>query len=148
MSNLRARFYRDGNSDWVEITIIGDPNVAIRKVSQQDIADFPLEWQAYLDQSSEPEPDGLPLTDVPGLTPEVAKRYRQNRIRTVEELAALSDMACARLGMGVLTMRKAAQNHLAALRLERLEAVTMNGPAEPKRRGRPPKAATEQRQGQ
>lgn len=123
-SNLRALFYREGKSDYISISIIGDPNVYKGKVTPADILRFPKEWDAY--QKGRPDGEeisGTPITDVPGVNREIAAQYKVKGIRTAEELAALNDMACSKIGMGTLTLRKSAQNLIRANQADALEAA-------------------------
>jgi hypothetical protein len=109
MSNIRAEFYAANNSTWVRIKIIGDPNEVERKVKDEDKARFPREWAAFEAGQTPAEPEGMPLTEIEGLTEQAAATYRAKGVRTVEELAALDDGALRGLGMGSLSNRKAAQ---------------------------------------
>lgn len=123
-SNLRAEFYRDGKSDYISIGIIGDPNVYKGKVTPEDIRKFPREWEAYQKgRPADEEISGTPITEVPGITKQIAAQYKVNGIRTAEELAALNDMACSRVGLGALSHRKAAQLLIRAKQADALEAA-------------------------
>jgi hypothetical protein len=53
--------------------------------------------------------DGTPLAAWPGLTPEAAERLRVLRVRTVEDVAALSDNDVDNFGMGGLSLRQQAR---------------------------------------
>lgn len=132
-SNLRVVFSRENGGDFIEISIIGDPSVFRGKVRPGHIARFPREWEVY--QAGRPEEDdvdGTPLTEVPGISREVAKQLKAKGVRVVEELAALNDMACSKIGLGTLTLRKAAQNLIRAKQADALEAAMVA--AKPKKK--------------
>lgn len=140
MSKLRAKFFKDDttNADMVEITMIGDPNTLIERVTPKRVAQFPQDWAAYEQGKGEVEVIGTPLLDVPGVSRDMAMGLKLKGVRTAEELAALDEAASKALGMGIYTMSKIARNMLAAKRLDALEAQAAEAP----RRGRPPKAET------
>lgn len=122
MSNLRAKFWNERNSDWVEISIIGDPSTVVRKVQPQDIENFPQEYEAFKKKKPEPEAKGTPLTDVKGIGETLAKKLRANGIRTAEELAETPDGALPKaVGMGAYEIRKEAQRLLSGRREEAIE---------------------------
>lgn len=134
---VRPTFVREGDRDYVELKIIGDPNTVIEKVTPAHVQRWPREWEAYQQGKTEVEIKGTPLTDVPGIDRGQAMAYKLNNVRTAEELADLDDAACRGLGMGAMTHRKAAQM---LLKLNALQAAQVDD--EPKRRGRPPKSDT------
>ena len=137
MSKLRAQFYKCELTglDKVELKIIGDPCDWRGKVTPEHVAQFPREWETYQQGKGEVEIIGTPLTDVPGITKEMAISLKLKGVRTAEELAALDEAASKGLGMGVMTLSKIARNMMAAAELETLKALTADAP----RRGRPPK---------
>jgi hypothetical protein len=139
-SNLRAEFYREGKSDYISISIVGDPNVYRGKVTPGDIVRFPREWEAYQKgRPADEEINGTPITDVPGITKQLAAQYKTHGVRTAEELAALNDMACSRIGLGAITHRKAAQNLIRAKQADALEAAA--AAARPQKKKKADKAA-------
>lgn len=109
MSNLRAKFWNERNSDWIEIKIIGDDSTVIRKVQPQDKKNFEAEWRAFKG-SEEVEVKGTPLTDVKGIGEALAEKLIHNGIRTAEELAETPDGALPKaVGMGAYSIRKEAK---------------------------------------
>lgn len=122
-SSLRAVFSRETGGDYIQISIIGDPNVYKGKATPDDIRRFAKEWDAYQAGKDELVVEGTPLTDVPGITKEISRQYVAKGVRTAEELAALNDLACQKIGHGTLSARKAAQNMLAASRVAELEEL-------------------------
>lgn len=135
-NKLRAKFFKDdGSRAYVEITIVGDPNSVIRKVTPEDSHRFPREWAAFEQGNAEAPITGTPLTEIPGVDRDASLNLRLKGVRTAEELAGLDESAAKGLGMGGLTFWKAARN---LIRLKELEAA-----AEAPRRGRPPKPDAE-----
>lgn len=124
MSKLRAKFFKDDatGQDLLELTILGDPNTLIEKVTPKRVTQFPAEWAAYEQGKAEPEIVGTPMLDVPGMSREMAIGLKLKGVRTAEELAALDEAAAKGLGMGIMTLAKIARNMLAARKLEAIEA--------------------------
>ena len=73
MSNVRAMFYNENKVDYVEISIIGDPSTVVRKVTEQDKQRFKSDWDGYK-KAEEVVVEGMPLTDVKGIGPQLAKK--------------------------------------------------------------------------
>lgn len=105
----RARFFKDGNADKVEISAVGSKDTYIKKVSPDEMARFKPEWDAYCDGKPLSRRPGTALTDCPGLDQSKADGYVARNIHTLEELAVLSDSQCQAVGHGTLTDRKNAQ---------------------------------------
>lgn len=136
---VRAKFFKgETGRDYVEISIISDPNTVIRKVGPEDTIRFSREWEAYSANGGEVEVVGTPLTDVPGIDRNVALGYRLKGVRTAEELAALDEAAAKGLGMGGLTFWNGAKNLIRLRELEALQALAAEAPAK-RGPGRPPK---------
>lgn len=149
MSNLRASFFRDGEFDRVEIKIVGDPNTYISKVSPDHISQFPREWESYKANRPDIDYGGTDLTEIPGMTPQMATAYKLKGIHNVEMFADLSDAAALGLGMGGITLRNTAQLVLKAKGIERDEKTFVSKSEAAvseaiKKRGRPPKAKPEE----
>jgi hypothetical protein len=139
MSKLRVKFFRDGDRDYAEVTIIGDPNTLIQKVDEWHVKTFPREWEAYQRDAGEVEVKGTPLTEVPGIDRNAALALKLKGVRVAEELAALDDGAAQGLGMGMMTFIKSARLLMKAKAAEaQLEVIAA---AEQIKRGpgRPPK---------
>lgn len=132
--SVRARFYEHKGKDFVELKIVGDPNTIMTRATPAHVKDFPNEWRAYQEGKSEPEIEGTPLTEIPGVNDDMAMAYRLKGVRTAEEFAALSDAAVKSFGTGALTLRQAAQHMLDAQAFKAAQKQDA-----PKRRGRPPK---------
>ena len=123
MSNVRAMFYNENKVDYVEISIIGDPSTVVRKVTEQDKQRFKSDWDGYK-KAEEVVVEGMPLTDVKGIGPQLAKKLESNGIRTAEELAETPDGALPlAVGMGGMTIRKEAQSMLSSKKQEALDRI-------------------------
>ena len=115
MSNLRIEFIdNDGGPDLVEIRRVGDMNTVIYKISEKvDYLEehFPLELAAYQKTgATQIRAKGTPL--------------EKQDVRTVEQLAELSDASATALGAGMTDLRKKARDHLAdAAGIEPLRTV-------------------------
>lgn len=115
---LRARFFRDGNADKVEISAVGTKDTLIKKVGPQEMAQFKAEWDAYCDGKPLVRRPGTPLTDCPNIDQQKADMYIARNIHTLEELAHLSDGQCQGVGHGTMTDRKNAQVLLERRKIE------------------------------
>jgi hypothetical protein len=134
-NKVRARFFKDGAFNMVEISIIGDPNTIIRKVRPEDTQRFSADWNAFESGQGEIDPGGTPLTDVPGIDRSLALAFKLKGIRNAEELAALDEAAARALGMGGVTTWQTAKLLMQARQAEQIQTAV--------RRGRPPKAQIE-----
>lgn len=136
-SKVRAKFFKgETGLDYVELSIIGDPNTVIRKVGPADTVRFPKEWEAYSAGNGELPVEGTPLTDIPGIDANVSLGLRLKGVRTAEELAGLDEGAAKALGMGMWTFCQNARNMLKLREMEAMQEMVAAAP----RRGRPPKS--------
>lgn len=117
-----ARFYREGERDFVEISFTGVKDTVIQKVQPEHMARFPEAWAAHCDGTPMKQRTGTPLTDIPGVDQQRAEHYISRNVHNVEELAVLHDGQCQALGHGTLTLRKAAQELLTVRRMKQVEA--------------------------
>jgi predicted flap endonuclease-1-like 5' DNA nuclease len=120
MSNLRIEFLQnDGGPDLVEIRRVGDMNTVIYKVSEKAEyleEHFPLELAAYQKTgATEIRAKGTPLTDIKGLGKRRASTLEKQDVKTVEQLAELSDASINSLGAGMVDLRKKARDHMAGI---------------------------------
>ena len=118
MSNLRIEFIdNDDGPDLVEVRRVGDANTVIYKVSEKlDWLEehFPLELAAYQKTgATEIRAKGTPLTDIKGLGKRRAAPLEKQDVKTVEQLAELSDASINSLGAGMVDLRKKARDHMA-----------------------------------
>lgn len=74
---------------------------------------YPREWKAF-EAGMEAPVTGTPLAQWPQITKSQAKEAEYFNIRTVEQLAEVPESALTRMGMGWSTLRKKAQDWLAA----------------------------------
>jgi hypothetical protein len=117
MSNLRATFYKgEDDTDLIELKLIGDPNSVIYKVSdkpEEFKQQFPNEWAEYFKETkktkTEKETD-LKVLDC--MTKRKIEVLKLEGVKSVEQLANLSDGACHGLGKGTLDYRKEAKEYL------------------------------------
>jgi nucleotidyltransferase/DNA polymerase involved in DNA repair len=118
MSNLRIEFIdNDDGPDLVEVRRVGDMNTVIYKVSEKLgflEEHFPLELAAYQKTgATEIRAKGTPLTDIKGLGKRRASTLEKQDVKTVEQLAELSDASINSLGAGMVDLRKKARDHIA-----------------------------------
>ena len=118
MSNLRIEFIdNDDGPDLVEVRRVGDMNTVIYKVSEKLSfleEHFPLELAAYQKTgATEIRAKGTPLTDIKGLGKRRASTLEKQDVKTVEQLAELSDASINSLGAGMIDLRKKARDHIA-----------------------------------
>jgi hypothetical protein len=114
----RARFFKDGDADKVEISAVGSKDTFIKKVGPDEMAQFKPEWDAYCDGKPLTRRPGTPLTDIPSVDQQKADAYIARNVHNAEELAVLSDSQCQQVGHGTLTDRKAAQEMLTAKKMQ------------------------------
>ena len=121
--NVRARFYKDDNGQvWCEENVAASKDSVSRKATPEMLQRWAAEYDAYEKGLDEVDVGGTPLVEVPGINKQIAQQYKIKGIRNAEDLAAISDGACSQLGIGALSARKAAQNLIAARRVEAMEA--------------------------
>lgn len=116
-----ARFFRDGERDFVEISFVGSKDTNIHKVTPQHMAQFREAWDSYCDGTPMKQRAGTPLTDLPGVDEQRAQHYIGRNVHNAEEVAVLSDAQCQALGHGTLTLRKNAQDLIAVRALKARE---------------------------
>lgn len=95
--------------EYVEITVAGDTRTTVdRQVKDEDRHRWAASYAAFKAGAEQAE-DGTPLEAWPFLTPAMIMEYKAMKIRTVEHLAALSDVALTNLGTGGRTIRERAK---------------------------------------
>lgn len=129
--------------------VVGDPDencLPVRDFNRAElISRFPDAWKAF--QGEDIPVKGVPLTELPGMTESRIVDFRINAIYTVEQVAALSDASCERIGFGTRKLRGDAQALLDQRKALAEQAVMQAAQAllveksTPKRRGRPAKQA-------
>lgn len=94
--------------DYVEILTPGDRlNTIIREVQDKDKARWPEHWAAYK-AGRELAVVGTPLEMWPMVDVGQVETLKQWNVRSVEDLAQLSDANVQKIGMGMLTLRQKA----------------------------------------
>lgn len=119
----KARFYRENDTDYVEISYVGSKDTLVKKVKPEHMAKFREEWNAFCDGVPLKKREGTPLTDVPGINEQLAEKYIGQNVHNAEELAALNDAQCQALGHGTLTLRKSSREMLGVRQFQQEEAA-------------------------
>lgn len=127
--NLYVRFYQDkflmgfkseqaghpvyDDMDFVEIMTPGDMNNIIqRPVTDRDIKQFSSLYKSYKEGLEAPV-EGIPLEAWPRLTSATVANYKALGVKTVENVANMSDQVCNKVAMGAMGDRTAAKAYLA-----------------------------------
>lgn len=113
-----ARFFKQDDRDFVEISFTGVKDTVIKKVMPEHMSKFRNDWNAYCDGGTVAQRKGTNLTLLNGVDEVLAKKYIDQNVHTVEELAALNDGQCQNLGHGTLTLRKQARERLSVKEFE------------------------------
>jgi hypothetical protein len=116
-----ARFFRQDDRDFVEISFVGAKDTIIKKVTPEHMARFRPEWDSYCDGTPMQPRKGTPLTELSGVDEQRAAHYTARNVHNMEELAVLNDAQCQALGHGTLTLRKAAHEYLALKKMQQDE---------------------------
>lgn len=111
----------------VRIRVAGqDKSEVVRQVTAKDRARFPEEWAAF-ERGMEAPAHGTPIEQWGRVTPSLARTLRNLNIRTVEDLATLSDAGVTETGPGGFKLREDARKFLslsqASADLSRLEEL-------------------------
>tara|TARA_R110002096_G_scaffold231077_1_gene420779 strand:- start:126 stop:518 length:393 start_codon:yes stop_codon:yes gene_type:complete len=119
MSNMRIEFIdNDGGPPLVEIRRVGDMNTVIYKVSEKTAyleEHFPRELAAFeKNGSTQIRAKGTPLVKIDGMGKRRASSLEKQDVKTIEQLAELSDASINSLGAGMVDLRKKARDHLAS----------------------------------
>lgn len=100
------------NVPYVEIRIAGQPkNVVDRAVTDEDKKRFPRAWAAY-EAGQQGVTEGTPIEHWPYLQQSQVAELRAAGVRTIEQLAEVSDGDLGKLGHGGRKLRERAQQHL------------------------------------
>lgn len=100
--------YKD--MEYVEIVAAGNANNIVRRPARDMDRDrFPREYEKFKAGDME-QVVGTPLSEVPWITRSMVEELTYRKIRTLEELASISDTACSVPGM--LDLRRKAQSWL------------------------------------
>lgn len=94
--------------EYVEIMVPGnDNNRPVLRVTEIERQRFAQQYRRWKETGEETYLTGTHLTEVPWLTRSQVEELAYMRIRTLEHLAAVDDVACQRM-MGLLELRKKA----------------------------------------
>lgn len=124
-AGVRARFYLDkklmgkASEDakrpvyedrvYLELRIVGHRgDVVVHEATEAHKQRFPEAWKAY-EAGHEVPHEGTPLEVWPRMTPAMTANLKGMNVYTVEELAALPDIALQKVGMNGLELRADAQ---------------------------------------
>lgn len=111
--NAGRTIHRDAT--YVEISTPGDKTTVVdRALREDDKRRFPKEWLAFEANLSQEGAAGTLLSAWGAISPAIVEDYRVVKVKTVEQLAALSDANVASLGMLGRTHRQMARDFLEA----------------------------------
>lgn len=97
---------------FVRIQTPGDTRTTInRPATDQDKARFPKSWHAFQEGLSEVT-EGTPLAQWPAVSASQVKELQHVHVRTVDQLAALSDASIQKMGPGYQQLRQSARHWL------------------------------------
>lgn len=98
----------------LHIMVPGDKDNIVRRIaSRADQQKYPKAWEAYLKQE-DVAVSGTPLTEWPPIAKSQVKDAAHFGIKTVEQLAGLSDSHVTRMGIGWQDLRTKAKAYLTA----------------------------------
>jgi hypothetical protein len=114
------------DTEYVEIIVPGnDTNRPVLKVTEMEKRRFSSQYQKWKTSGQADFTVGTHLTEVPWITRSQVEELAFSRIRTLEQLAAVSDDVCGRM-MGLYELKRKAIAHLeasvASAPLEQLQA--------------------------
>ena len=96
---------------YIQIKSLKDMNVVIETIATDEHKKrFPMEWQRYVEGKAEDQV-GIPVTELPGITPARVKELSIHDIRTIETLAEIGEDLTHRVP-GLATLRAKAQDYL------------------------------------
>lgn len=116
-----ARFFREGERDFVEISFVGAKDTVVQKVKPEHMAKFRREWDAHCDGRPMERRPGTALTEIPGVDAAREAFYLARNIHNAEELSVLSDAQCQGVGHGTLTQRESARKIIAMRKFDAQE---------------------------
>jgi hypothetical protein len=96
------------DEEWIEIIAPGNQNNIVRRgVRQTDTHTYSDQYRRFK-AGLEEQVVGTPLTEVPWITRSQVEELHYKKVRTLEQLAELSDTACA-ASAGLYSMKQKAQ---------------------------------------
>jgi hypothetical protein len=107
----------------VRIIIPGDKNTVIeRKATAEDKQAYPYAWSRF-EQGDNAGSIGTPLEQWPQITRSQLKEAVYFEVKTVEQLAMISDEHITKLGMGFRSLRQSAKDYLDAAKIGAAESA-------------------------
>ncbi len=101
------------NKVYILIMCPGQNNQEVRRpCTDQDKKDYPQAWQAFVDNKVSPL-NGVPIELLPGLLPSRVEQLKYVNIRTIEQMAELSDGNMHNVGMDANQLRTMAKAFIA-----------------------------------
>lgn len=98
--------------EYIEKRIPGDrTNIVFKPLRDADKKEFAAQYQHWLATREDPK-SGYPLKDWPPLVRSQVEQLAFHGVKTVEELANLSDSVCQSIGSGTLAVRQKAKDWL------------------------------------
>lgn len=98
---------------WIDITPAGGNQVVNRWATEKDIARFKQKYDAFI-KGVEAPVNGLAVENWPSATPAEVKMLKQANVRTVEDLAMLSETGLKNVGFGARGLQSKAREFLAS----------------------------------
>lgn len=109
---------------FIRIRIPADPTLVIDQPARQEYREkYHAEWAAFC--GGEGSAAGIPLSEFPSVSSSQAEVLSQLGVKTVEQLARLSDLQCQRIGMGSVGLRYGASKMLSERSSPRNEAEAL-----------------------
>jgi hypothetical protein len=100
--------------DYVAVNVPGSRDEHVMKMTNPEAQQrFGHEYEKWKQTQEQPE-DGTPLTVVPFLNIAQVRELAAINIKTLEQLAGLSDLMVQKTGMGGIELRKKAQSYMKA----------------------------------
>ncbi len=99
--------------EYIDIQVPGTRNRVNRPVRPSDKSRFPRHYQAFQLRQEQPQMDGTPLSEWPGVTRSMAEELAFFKIHTVEQLAGMADVNTSNI-KGAMFMKQKAQAYLDA----------------------------------
>jgi hypothetical protein len=109
-------------ADYIRIHHKFEKDEIFRPAHDGDKQRFKRQWEAYL-CGEDATPIGTPLSVLFPRNPEIIKNLEQDKVRTIEELAALNDTQIQNIGIGGRQFTDRAKAFLSSSTDERIKAL-------------------------
>lgn len=109
--SLKAGYTVSKEEECIYIRAPGSRDFVLRKASNRDRRRFPSQYRHFKESQSAPDV-GMPLKDWAPIARSEVDRYAYHGVKTVEQLAMVSDSNLDRLGMGAASLRQKARDML------------------------------------